>query len=160
MLSQTDGAKSKPRLQLTDFESYKHTIVYYHYSDSACPIDDFRKELQQHPQYNHSRADDIPLLAIAEGDNKPTELLWVAYLPNVFQSEGCAVGFFFVNGGIEWLCFHEPVQEELESAAVEVNDDGTEYPMLEEFDPANKALTTGGHANVLRCIEQSLLSIV
>lgn len=60
---------------------------------------------------------DIRDFPVPEGDEMPPGRLEVAYLPNIFQGKGSAIGFRdHEHNTIEWLCFSNPSEEHIAKA--------------------------------------------
>ncbi|KAF2260936.1 hypothetical protein CC78DRAFT_384061 [Lojkania enalia] len=122
------SAKRRPadQLQQLQYRSYRYPITIYHFSDYLMPFRDFKNGHQKSELgYVHSLIGPDPQyhMPVEEGDKLPPGRFEVAYLPNVFQHKGCAVGFRDGTfNKIEWLCFRSPIQTLLEEASAEWNE--------------------------------------
>ncbi|KAF2651802.1 hypothetical protein K491DRAFT_781601 [Lophiostoma macrostomum CBS 122681] len=107
-------------VQQLQYRSYKYDIPLYHYSAYIMPVrlllNTFRRASHG---YHHTYLGLDPLhnLKTPKGDDPPPGRIEVAYLRNVFQGKGSAIGFRDKqNNRIEWLCFVEPSECLIEEA--------------------------------------------
>ncbi|KAF2249928.1 hypothetical protein BU26DRAFT_563820 [Trematosphaeria pertusa] len=102
-------------LRQLQYRSYQYTIIIYHYNNYAQPLEDFKRSLSRDRNgyiSNLFSKDTLTGFPVAEGDEVPENSVEVAYLPNVFQHRGSALGFrSFSKDRIEWLCFKCPVEQ-------------------------------------------------
>jgi hypothetical protein len=116
------------KLRQLQYRSYVYEVVIYHYPYKLLPLRHFESRLTcaDHGFIARLVSDDpIAYIARPEGDEIPDGFYEVAYLKNVFQARGSALGFRVPvstgagSGKIEWLCFERGVQQELDMWTIE-----------------------------------------
>jgi len=124
------------KLRQLQYRSYIYELTIYHYPHHLIPLRLFEARLTrvQHGFIARLVSDDpIAHISRPEGDEVPDGCYEVAYLKNVFQNRGSALGFRIAgaqeegeksigkeagDGKIEWLCFERGIQPELSSWSV------------------------------------------
>ncbi|KAH7383881.1 hypothetical protein BKA66DRAFT_387586, partial [Pyrenochaeta sp. MPI-SDFR-AT-0127] len=104
------------KLKQIQFRSYIHDVAIYHFQAWFISVRDFCLMLNRH---EHGYVDTLlsydPMLRLAvpipEGDEVPEGCIEAAYLPNVFQHGGAALGFRVGNNVVEWVCFDRPIDD-------------------------------------------------